>query len=268
MKIAFLGAGNMATAIIKSIVNSKRIDAQDIFVYDKFLEKAKCLSDELSVICCSSLSEACNSAENIVLAVKPQNYEELLCEIRDSASDLSSKTFISIAAGISCDYICSVLDFDCPVIRVMPNTPVMLGVGAIAISRNKYVTDKVYSKLCTLFACCGTVCSLDENMMNKVIAVNGSSPAYLYLLAKVMIEKAVEYGISEKNAKDLVVQTLKGSVEMLIKSGLDADELIKMVASPGGTTLAALSSFEEDGFENCVHKAMDACTKRAEELSK
>lgn len=267
MKIAFIGAGNMATAIIKSIIDANRIPASCIYVYDKNNEKSSALS-ELGINKCSSLGEACNSVENILLAVKPQDYEALLLNVKDVTNDLKNKTFISIAAAISCSYVCSVLEESCAVIRVMPNTPLLLGVGATAISRNEYVSDKVYSKFCTLFAASGTVCSLDEEMMNKVISVNSSSPVYLYMLAKAMIDKAVEYGMSEKNACELVNQTLKGSVEMLIKSGKTPDELIKMVASPGGTTLAAIASLEENSFTENVKEAMDACTNRANELSK
>lgn len=267
MKIAFIGAGNMATAIIKSIVTSNRIPANSIFVYDKMQEKAELLAN-LGVVKCNSLSEACNSAEYILLAVKPQDYESLLADIKKCTDNLCSKTFISIAAAISCGFICSALDCDCPVIRVMPNTPMMLGVGATAISRNSFVSDKSYSKICTLFAASGCVCSLDESLMNKVISVNSSSPVYLYMLAQAMIDKAVEYGISEKNASELVCQTLRGSVDMLSKSGLSASELIKMVASPGGTTLAAIDSLNCNGFSSAVSAAMDACTARADELSK
>ena len=267
MKISFIGAGNMATAIIKSITLSGRVEAKDIFVFDKFEEKADALV-KLGVNKCNSVSCAVSSCDVILLAVKPQDYEALLVDIKNSGVKLSGKTFISIAAAISCNYITTTLDCDCPVVRVMPNTPLMLGVGATAISRNGLVGDKLYSKICTLFAASGAVCSLDEDMMNKVISVNSSSPVYLYILAKAMIDKAVEYGISEKNSRELVYQTLKGSVEMLIKSGFTPDELIKMVASPGGTTLAAINSFENDGFSDCISRAMDSCTNRANELSR
>ena len=267
MKISFIGAGNMATAIIKSIVLSGRVAASSIFVYDKLENKSDALC-ELGVNKCKSVSEAAGCAENILIAVKPQDYESVLLDIKDSDVDLKSKTVISIAAGISCEYICRLLCVDCPVVRVMPNTPLMLGVGATAISRNSLVSDKAYSKICTLFASSGSVCSLDEDLMNKVISVNSSSPVYLYLLAKAMIDKSVSYGISEKYSTELVYQTLRGSVEMLLKSGKTPDELIKMVASPGGTTLAAISSFENDCFNDVVSRAMDCCTQRAEELSK
>lgn len=267
MKISFIGAGNMATAIIKSITASGRVPAANVYVYDKFEEKADALV-KLGVNKCNSIFDSVSAADTIFLAVKPQDYESLLLSIKECGAQISEKTFISIAAAISCNYITSVLDCNCPVVRVMPNTPLMLGVGATAISRNSLVNDKSYSKICTLFAASGVVCSLDEDMMNKVISVNSSSPVYLYMLAKAMIDKAVEYGISDKNAKDLVFQTLKGSVEMLMKSGNNPDELIKMVTSPGGTTLAAINSFNDDGFTDSIYKAMDACTNRANELSR
>lgn len=257
----------MASAIIKSVVNSGRISADSIYVFDKFKEKSNELSC-LGINICESLEEVCNSCDNILLAVKPQDYEHLLLSVKEVTVDLPKKTFISIAAAISCSYICSVLGCQCAVVRVMPNTPLMLGVGATAISRNSLVSDKHYSKICTVFAASGCVCSLEEEFMNKVISVNSSSPVYVYLLAKSMIDKAVSYGISEKNAKELVLQTLKGSVEMLIKSDKTADELITMVASPGGTTLAAINSFENDNFDAVVKAAMDACTGRADELSR
>ncbi len=267
MKISFIGAGNMACAIIKSIVSSGRVSGDSIYVYDKLEEKTDALCP-LGINKCSCVADAVKSAENILLAVKPQDYEAVLADVKNSGADLSGKTIISIAAAISCDYICKQLDARCPVIRVMPNTPLMLGVGATAISRNSLVSDKAYSKICTLFAASGAVCSLDESLMNSVISVNSSSPVYLYMLAKAMIDKSVAYGISEKNSSELVYQTLKGSVEMLIKSGKSPDELIKMVASPGGTTLAAISSFENDCFNDVISRAMDACTARADELSK
>ena len=150
----------------------------------------------------------------------------------------------------------------------MPNTPLLIGQGATAISRNSYVSDKLYTKICGIFAASGSVVSLDESLMNKVISVNSSSPAYVYLLAKAMIDGAVEQGFEKDFAKDLVYKTIKGAAEMLISSELDADGLIKMVASPKGTTEAALNSFNNNEFCKIVSKAMNACTERAEEMSR
>ncbi len=267
MNISFIGAGNMASAIIKSIVGSGKFSPDSIYVFDKFPEKADELVP-LGINKSDSLVSVCESGDIIFLAVKPQDYEAVLCDIKNSVSDIDKKAIISIAAGISCDFITKTLACDIPVVRVMPNTPIMLGMGATAISRNGLVGDKLYSKICSMFACCGVVCALDESLMNKVIAVNGSSPVFIYMLAKIMIENAVSSGIGEKMAKELVFQTIKGSVEMLAKTDKTPDELIRAVASPGGTTLEAIKVLEEGGFYGLFTDAMDACTKRADELSK
>lgn len=256
----------MATAILKSVISSGRIKPGDLTVYDINRDKYK-VFEELSVNCADSAARACDVSEVILLAVKPQDYEAVLSEIRESVIG-KKKIFISIAAAISTDYICKELGADFPVVRVMPNTPLLIGCGATAISRNAFVDDRIYTKICGLFAASGSVVSLDESHMNAVISVNSSSPAYVYLFAKAMIDNAVAKGIEHDIAKNLVFQTLKGSAEMLINSGEDPDTLIKMVASPKGTTEASLKSFEQNNFCAIVSDAMNACTARAEEIAR
>lgn len=266
MRITSIGAGNMASAIIKSVVSSGRVKSSDVTVFDINAEKYETFR-KMSVNCADSLKTACDASEIILLAVKPQDYDGVLSQIKEYCSE-SRKIFISIAAGISTKYICDVLGKSVPVVRVMPNTPLMIGEGASAISRNEYVDDKIYTKICGLFAASGSVISLDESLMNKIISVNSSSPAYVYLLAKAMIDNAETQGIERDVAAELVYKTIKGAAEMLIHSELDADGLIKMVASPKGTTEAALKSFENDKFCDVVSNAMNACTARAEEMSR
>ena len=152
-------------------------------------------------------------------------------------------------------------------VRVMPNTPLLLGVGATAVSRRN-ISDEDFKYVYDMFANGGVVEILDESQMNSVIAVNGSSPAYIYLFAKAMVDYAEKEGIAYEAALKLVCATLKGSAEMLENSGDTPDVLIKKVSSPGGTTLKALEKLDEKDFYNSVVEAMDACTKRADELSK
>lgn len=266
MRITSIGAGNMATAIIKSVVSSGRVKAKDITVFDIIKSKYDVFK-QISVNCVDNVKDACDASEVILLAVKPQDYESVLTEIKPFCFG-KKKIFISIAAAISTDFVCSLLGEDTPVVRVMPNTPLLIGCGATAISRNAFVDDKLYTKICGLFAASGSVVSLDECLMNKVISVNSSSPAYVYLLAKAMIDNAVEQGLDRCLATDLVYKTIKGAAEMLIQSDLDADGLIKMVASPKGTTEAALNSFYNDKFTETVSNAMNACTARAEEMAR
>ncbi len=266
MKIAFIGCGNMAGAIIDAMLSGGRTSANDIIVFDKDNSKYERFSEK-GVLCADSLKDAVENARYILIAVKPQDCEGVLCSI-GNCCNLDNKIFISIAAGISTSFVCEKLGVKCGVVRVMPNTPLMLGCGATAISRNELVPDKEFTKICGIFASSGVVSVIPEDKMNAVISVNGSSPAYVFLLAKSMIDSAVGQGIDEKVARELTYGAILGSAKMLISSGKTADELITMVKSPKGTTEKALDVFERMNFGAIVDDAMKACTERANELGK
>ena len=211
-------------------------------------------------------NEVVKNSDIIFLAVKPQNYEEVLLGIKDDVDN--SKIFVSIAAGISISYVQTTLNCDCRVVRVMPNTPLLLGKGATALCPSQNITQEAFEIGKDMFALTGTVEVFGEEHMNAIIAVNGSSPAYIYLFAKAMADYAQECGIPYENALNLVVATLEGSAAMLRDSGDSPDTLIKKVSSPGGTTIAALSTLEEYKFYEGIKSAMASCTRRAEELGK
>lgn len=263
--LGFIGAGNMATAIINGILSTETLRPAQIAIFDVNEETCSRFK-QMGLQTAQSASELVRDCSIIFLAVKPQNFEEVLTAVKPVVT--AEKLFVSIAAGISTDYIRNILSCDCPVIRTMPNTPLLLGQGATAMSRSNGVTDEMYEMIEDIFSSCGTVTQLNEEQMNAVISVNGSSPAYVYLFAKAMLENAVKQGIDKDVALPLIAQTLIGSASMLVYSGKTPDELIEMVSSPGGTTLKALESFYENDFEKIVDQAMLACTKRAEELGK
>ncbi|MDE7390429.1 MAG: pyrroline-5-carboxylate reductase [Lachnospiraceae bacterium] len=262
-KIGFIGAGNMATAIIDGIIRSNSEAAANITVYDVLADKLDVMAKKgVNIAQCPKCTV--KGSDIIVLAVKPQNYAEVLESIKPAVT--ADKVIVTIAAGISTDYIAKAIDCDCPMVRVMPNTPLLLGVGASAMSRRN-ISDEDFRCVYDMFANGGVVEILDETQMNSVIAVNGSSPAYVYLFAKAMVDYAEKEGIDPASALRLVCATLKGSAEMLENSGDTPDLLIKKVSSPGGTTLKALEKLEEKDFYNSIIEAMEACTKRADELS-
>lgn len=263
--LGFIGAGNMAKAIINGIISTTILLPKQIAVFDINTEKCDYFKQRGTQIA-QSASELVTDCNTIMLAVKPQNFEEVLTEIKQQVR--KEKLFVSIAAGISTDYIRKTLDCNCPVIRTMPNTPLLLNQGATVMCRSSGVTNDMYEMVETFFSSCGTVTELKEEQMNAVISVNGSSPAYVYLLAKAMLDNAERQGITKEVALPLITQTLIGSAEMLMQSGNTPDELIHMVSSPGGTTLKALECFYQNNFEQIVDEAMLACTKRAEELGK
>lgn len=263
--IVFIGAGNMAYACVKGFVESDFISLKRIAVYD--IDHSKFSNfKSLSVHSFESLSDAISFGDIIVLAVKPQVIDKCLSDI-SKISCIENKVFISFAAGISTDFIMKCLGGDFPVIRMMPNTPFLVGKGTVAISKNDFVSKSSFQFVCTLFASIASVTVLPEEKMNDVISLNGSSPAYFFLMFKSMLDCAVKQGFSEKDARELILSTMAGSVEML-RVNSDVDTLIKNVTSPGGTTEASLLSLERNNFSSVIEECMIACSKRANELSK
>ncbi len=265
-KVGFIGAGNMATAIIDGMLKNKTIDNKDIYVFDVFSDSLNKIATKNNINACKNNLELLSKSDIIVLAVKPQSFEEVLTELK--AEVTTNKVFVSIAAGISINYIQSHLECNCPCVRVMPNTPILLGQGATAICPSDNIDEESYNIVYNMFALSGVCEKLPENLMNTVIPVNGSSPAYVYLFAKAMIDFAVEQGIDEKSAQKLVCATLKGSASMIEQSGDTPSELINKVCSKGGTTIEAIKTLEEKDFYNSIKIAMQNCSNRAEELGK
>lgn len=200
------------------------------------------------------------------MAVKPQHYAEAIASLKDAAT--AEKTFVSIAAGISISYVQNALGKACPVVRVMPNTPLLLGKGASALCPSDNISEEDKQIVEELFAGSGVCEYITEEHMNEIISVNGSSPAYIYLFAKAMADYAESCGIDYDKAMNLICATLEGSAAMLRESGDSADVLIEKVSSKGGTTIAALNKLREHGFTEAIRDAMQACTDRAEELGK
>ena len=266
MKIAVIGAGNMAYAIIKSVKDSERMATDIFYAYDKSEEQLKKIS-LLGSRCCNSLAEAVIDSDFVLLSVKPQDLDNVILSIKNDA-DFSKLKFVSICAGISTDYICRVFGEDVPVIRVMPNAPLTVGAGATAITRNNYINDKDFSKICGLFSFGGEVAVIPESQMNAVISVNSSSPAYFFEFIRIMVKYAVSQGIDEKIARSMAQNAMYGASKMLLQNDKTPEELINIVASKKGTTEAALQKLESNDFEKTIFEAMDACTARAFELGK
>lgn len=263
-RYGFIGVGNMASAIISGLINTETVESDNIMMFDisdkniAFFSSRGCVnaSDPLSL---------CKACRYVFLAVKPYHMKGVLEQIKDA--DMSGTVFVTIAASVPSSFICSVLGRDVPVIRIMPNTPMLVGKGACAVSHNSLVSDDVFNDFLGDLGKISVVSVMDETLLNPVIAVNGSSPAYVYLFVKAMLDGAEKQGIDAESALPLILCTVEGAVKMIKESGKPIDTLIKEVSSPGGTTLAALSSFEHDGFVDSVVNAMAECTRRADEIT-
>ena len=265
IRIGFIGAGNMGAAIMKGIYASEAGKNIELYAADPDAAKLEALA-EYGVKACSDAVEVTEKCGYVFLAVKPQIIEGVLESIAPAVT--ADKVLVSIAAGITDEFIASKTIPEAKVILVMPNTPLLLGEGASALSKNDNVTEEEFEIILNVFRACGKAAVVPKDKMKEIIAVNGSSPAFIYLFAKGFVEYADAVGISPEAALELFSQSLIGSAKMLTDSGYTIDELIKMVSSPGGTTLAGLDRLYEGKLTDTVKKCCESCTKRAYELSK
>ncbi len=265
--IGFLGGGNMAEAVIKGVIAAEVYKPENIFVSDIRTERLKLLVEKYNVTAVGENSELAGKVDILVLSVKPQNTADALASIKEA---LKPQTLvISIAAGIKIANICDVLG-DIAVVRVMPNTPALIGEGASALFANDKA-KAVLEKAETIFSSVGRAFVLaDEDLMDAVTAVSGSGPAYYFLLSEELIKAAIELGLGGEVAKELVLQTAKGAALLAVsadKDGTGPGELRQKVTSPGGTTEAALKVLAEGKFGPLVAAAVKKARDRGRELS-
>ena len=263
LRLGFIGAGNMATAILEGVVSKQVFQADHIMISNPHTDKLK-QPQELGVGVTTSNKEVVLNSDIIVLAVKPQMFETVLADVCELCSN---KCFVSIAAGISTAWIRDRLP-GASVIRVMPNTPLQLGLGATAIAETSDVSHSLFQLVCNIFSAAGSVAVIPEAQMDDVIPISGSSPAFFFRMADVMVRWAQEQGMDPQTSLELAAAAMKGSAEMLLSSGKTANELIKQVCSPGGTTLAALTAFDDRDFDGLIYDAMSRCVRRSKELGK
>jgi len=265
ISIGFIGAGNMGTAIMKGIASSSLSGDVQLYAFDPDTSKVEALS-EFGVKPAESEASLTAECKYVFLAVKPQIIEGVLEAAAKGAT--ADTVFVSIAAGITDEFVAKKTIPEAKVILVMPNTPLLLGEGASALSRNDRVTDEEFGIILNIFKICGKAAVISKDKMKEIIAINGSSPAFIYLFAKGFIDYAASVGIDSAAATELFTQSLIGSAKMITDSGKTIDELIKMVSSPGGTTLAGLDRLYEGELTKVVNNCCESCTKRAYELSK
>lgn len=260
-KILFIGAGNMANAIAGGISKSKIIKDNDLFLYDKNVEQYSKFNKDFSHA--TDINAGIEAADYIFISVKPQNIKEVLSEIN---VDITNKVFISICAGITMASIENILK-NVKLIRTMPNTPLLIGQGVTALCRNNNVSDEDFEFVKNIFASCGIITEIAEDDINALTAITSSSPAYIYLFIKSMLDGAKNLGFNYANTLDLICKTFIGSANMVLASDKTLEEQIRMVKSPNGTTEKALNVLENNDIQKIISDAMEACTKRAIELS-
>ncbi len=259
--IGFIGGGNMAEALIKGMTSQ---GMKDIIVSEPNADRRSFLEGEYGVKTTSSNEEAASLCGLIILAVKPQNMAAVLDEIKGGVTE--EKTVVSIAAGITLSYLGAKLNTK-RLVRVMPNTPAIVQEGMSVLSLCECFSDGEIARIREIFMSVGRVLTLPEEQMNAVTALSGSGPAFVALFVEAMAEAGVKLGLNRDNSAELATQTLIGTAKLL-ETGMPPSRLREMVTSPGGTTAAGLKVFEERDLEGVVRAALQAASKRAEELGR
>lgn len=257
--IGFIGGGNMAEALIKGMVQS---GMKDIMVSEPRDERRLYLEKTYSVKAAHDNKEAVRKCTIIILAVKPQNMDDVTAGISDLISP--DKLIVSIAAGITLSYLTSRLKTS-RIIRVMPNTPALVQEGMSVLSLCECIPDKDMSIVRDIFMSVGRVLVLPEKYMDAVTAVSGSGPGFIAYFVECMTEAGVKVGLGSHDASELAIQTLIGTAKLL-ETGMPPDKLREMVTSPGGTTAAGLKAFEEKGFKDVISAVIQAAVERSKEL--
>lgn len=264
-KIGFLGGGAMGEALISGLLRARLVKPSAIYVSDVKAARLEHLKQKFEVNTTAENTEVVRKADIVILAVKPQVMAPLLKEIAPLARP--EHTFISIAAGISISYIESYLEGPIPVVRVMPNTPCLVGEGASAVSAGKYATRENIEKALAIFAAVGKAVEVPESLFDCVTGLSGSGPAYMYVILEGFIDGAVNLGLPRDLARVLITQTMLGAAKMVLETGEHPGKLKDNVTTPGGTTIAGLFALEEGALRSLLMKAVSAASRRSKELS-
>lgn len=262
-KIGFIGGGNMATAIIGGIISSKCAEASDVFVYDKNPEASEKLCLNFGINNALSSADVCG-CDILFLAVKPNVVYSVIDEIKDKIQ--KDTVVVSIVAGQSIEKITQAFGQEIKIVRVMPNTPALVGEGMSAVSFNSLIDDADRETVLSILKSFGKAEVVSENLMDAVTGVSGSSPAYIFMLIEAMADAAVLGGIPRKQAYTFAAQSVLGSAKMVLELAQHPAELKDMVCSPGGTTIEAVKVLEDKGFRSAVIDAIDACIKKSQSM--
>ncbi len=283
-RIAIIGGGSMGEALLSGLLRAGR-QVKDLVVAERHPDRAKFLADKHSVLV-TSIVEATDNANYVIVAVKPTDVEHVIDDIAEAAAnaetDTAEQVFVTVAAGVPTAYYENKLPAGAPVIRAMPNAPVVVGGGVSALAAGRFATPEHLREVTAIFDSVGGVLTVPESQLDAVTAVSGSGPAYFFLMVEALVDAAVASGLSRTVATDLVVQTMAGSAAMLLErldeaqpvgdaamgTAMDttAAQLRATVTSPAGTTAAGLRELERGGLRSAVANAVEAAKARSEQL--
>ncbi|WP_099469419.1 pyrroline-5-carboxylate reductase [Konateibacter massiliensis] len=261
MKLGFIGCGNMASAMIGGIISNGICEAGNIIASDAYtpaLEKAK---ENLKIQVTEDNKKVAEEADILFLSVKPQYYEDVIGELKSVIKE--NQIVVTIAPGKTLEWLGDRFGNSVKIVRCMPNTPALVCEGITGTCYNELVTKEELEQVCKVLEGFGKVEVISENLMDVVVSVSGSSPAYVFMFIEAMADAAVADGMLRDKAYKFAAQAVYGSAKMVLETGKHPGELKDMVCSPGGTTIEAVRVLEKEGFRSSVMEAMKACTKKA-----
>jgi pyrroline-5-carboxylate reductase len=264
-RLAIIGGGRMGEAIAAGLVRSGVLTAGSIVISEPDPSKRDRLTNDHGVTCVASGAEALAGADVVILAVKPQIIDAVLTDL---APHLGDKLAVSIAGGVTCARIESRLAADTRVVRVMPNTPALVGAGMSIVSGGSEATEIDIAIVEELFAAVGDVVVLPEGLQDACTAISGCGPAYMALFIDALARAGVREGLSRDLAERLALQTMAGTVELIRTTGQHPGQIIDAVSSPGGSTIEAVTELEARGVRAAIAGAVRAAVVRSQELGR
>jgi len=265
-ELGIIGTGNMGSALLKTIITKNILNEKSLIIYDKDKTITEELTTHFNVKVAENSTEIARSSQYVLLAVKPQVINAVLDEIGPYLTP--KQTLVSIAAGVSLEHLGKFFNKEVGIIRIMTNTPLMVGTGASAISQNKHVNSDNIEFIKKIFNSGGIVVELDEEHIDAVTGLSGSGPAYIFLIIEALADGGVKMGLSRRIALKLAAQTALGAAKLVLETGKHPGELKDMVASPGGTTITALHELEKAGLRATLMRAVEVATEKSKALNK
>lgn len=258
MKLGFIGAGNMARAIINGLIAEQKISGEDVYIHSAHKSSYESYAKEKGLNPCESNSDVVKNAKIVFLAVKPIVAKDVLEEV-STEFERKNPVLVSMVTGVSIAELADALHFPAAkIIRIMPNVNVEIGEGMTALKAGEKVTETEFSEVTDLFDSIGKTTEMEEKDFSTFVALAGSSPAYVYLFIDAMSRSGVKYGLSKRQATEIAAQAVLGSALKVLEASKSPMDLVDDVCSPGGTTVAGLLAMEEYGFTTSVIKGLDA----------
>ena len=264
MKLGFVGTGNMAGAIMGGIIQKGILDKEEIIGSDASEAGRNRVKELYGIAVTADNCEVAKKAEILILSVKPQVYPAVIAEIKDCVTP--EQLIITIAPGKTLEWLEGQFGHPVKLLRTMPNTPALVGEGMTGVCKNSLVNEEETEKVLQLLGAFGKVELLPESLMDVVVSVSGSSPAYVFMMIEAMADAAVADGMPRAQAYKFAAQAVYGSAKMVLEMGKHPAELKDMVCSPAGTTIEAVRVLEEKGMRSAIIEAMKACTEKSRGL--